>query len=208
MARIDDYRQARALSIEKLAADSLEAIAGRSGFEAVDGSGLRVSFLDRVYRIDYPDFQFTDTENAQREVPLQEQVLILHYLEAEAPPEPSGHWIAYREIPGAAFYFGAFVKRAISPLKNVFGGRVSGLARPAGVLGGKQIEEGDAGFEFFLFPRMPLRVLVWAGDEDFAPEASILFDGNAGLLFSPEDAAWAASLLVYRLIALSKDPNA
>lgn len=204
MPRIDDYRQARALSVEKLGADSLEAIACRSGFGTVDDQGLHVPFLDRVYRVGYPDFQFTDTAEPEREVPLQEQVLILHYLEADAPTQPSGSWIAYREIPGATFYFGAFVKRAIAPLKHVFGHQVGGLSRPAESLGGKKIAEGDAGYEFLVFPHLPLRLILWGGDEEFSPEAAILFDNNAGSLLSPEDAAWAASLLVYRLIGLSK----
>jgi len=204
MPRIDDYRQARALSIEKLAGDSLEAIARRSGFDILDGEALRVPFLDRTYRVGFPDFRFADEENSEREVPLQEQVLILHYLEAEPPAQTSGHWIAYREIPGAGFYFGAFVKRAIAPLKKVFGDQVHGLARAAAKLGGRKIEEGDAGFEFYLFPRLPLRLIVWMGDEEFPPEAAILFDESAGSLLSPEDAAWAASLVVYRLIGLSK----
>lgn len=204
MPRIDDYRQARTLSAEQLSGDPLEAIARRSGFETDDGEALRVPFLDRTYRIEYPDFRFIDKEHPEQEIPLQEQVLILHYLEADAPVELSGRWIAYREIPGAGFYFGAFVQRAISPLKNVFGHRVDDLARPARVLGGTKIEDGDAGFEFFLFPHLPLRLIVWSGDEEFAPEASILFDESAGSLLSPEDAAWAASLLVYRLIGLAK----
>jgi len=204
MARVDDYRQARALSIEKLASEPLKEIARRSGFEAVDGKALRIPFLDRSYRVDYPEFAFSDQQETEREVPLQEQVLILHYLEAAGPVHPSGRWIAYREIPGAAFYFGAFVKRAISPLKNVFGEQVAELTRPAEMLGAAKIEEGDAGFEFDLFPHLPLRLIVWSGDEDFPPEASILFDESAGRLLSPEDAAWAASLLVYRLIGLSK----
>lgn len=204
MARVDDYRQARALSIEKLASEPLKEIARRSGFEAVDGKALRIPFLDRSYRVDYPEFAFSDQQETEREVPLQEQVLILHYLEAAGPVQPSGRWIAYREIPGAAFYFGAFVKRAISPLKNVFGEQVAELTRPAEMLGAAKIEEGDAGFEFDLFPHLPLRLIVWSGDEDFPPEASILFDESAGRLLSPEDAAWAASLLVYRLIGLSK----
>ena len=78
------------------------------------------------------------------------------------------------------------------------------MARAAAKLEGRKIEQGDAGFEFTLFPRLPLRLIVWMGDEEFPPEAAILFDESAGSLLSPEDAAWAASLVVYRLIGLSK----
>jgi len=35
---------------------------------------------------------------------------------------------------------------------------------------------GDAAFRFEITPRIPVVVLYWQGDEDFGPEARILFD--------------------------------
>ena len=204
MPRIDDYKQARALAVEKLAAEPFAGIQERSGFESPDEGIFRIPFLGRTYFVRYPGFRFEVEGDPDGEVPLQEQVLILHYMMGDPQRKPTGNWIAYREIPGAAFYFGAFVKRAIAPLKHVFGHQVGGLSRPAESLGGKKIAEGDAGYEFLIFPHLPLRLILWGGDEEFPPEAAILFDNNAGSLLSPEDAAWAASLLVYRLIGLSK----
>ncbi|GBC63589.1 DUF3786 domain-containing protein [Desulfonema ishimotonii] len=138
-------------------------------------------------------------------MPIQEQVLILHYMMGGTSPVPAspGNWIAYREIPGASFYFGPFVKRAVNPLKKVFGRNVSGLVRAAEMLAGKAIEAGDAGFEFHLLPHAPMRLILWEGDEEFEPEANILFSESIADFFSPEDVAWYAGMLVYRLIALS-----
>ncbi len=143
-------------------------------------------------------------DGAGREVPIQEQVLILHYLLGAAEAAPSGNWVAYRELPGAAFYFSAFVKRAVDPLKSVFGRDAAGFRRAAGRLGGVGIPAGDAGFEFAVFPRVPLRLILWEGDDEFGPEANILFDDSAGRILSPEDGAWLAGMLVYRLAALAR----
>ena len=131
-------------------------------------------------------------------------MLILHYLLSGSPPPRAGAWIAYREIPGAAFYFSAFVKRAIDPLKKTFGddpGRLSATARR---IGAQAIETGDAGFEVAIFPGVSLQVILWGGDDEFGPEASILFQETIGAVFAPEDVAWLAGMLVYRLIALSR----
>jgi len=50
---------------------------------------------------------------------------------------------------------------------------------------------------------VPLQLVLWEGDEEFSSEANILFDENIGDVLSPEDAAWLAGMLVYRLISLS-----
>ena len=204
MPRIDDYIAACRLARDKLATESYESLLARSGFEPVGGDSLRIPFLDRVYRLSYPGLEFADTSAGTREVPLQEQVLILHYLQADRPAGVSGEWVAYREIPGAAFYFGAFVKRAVDPLKQVFGQNTAKLGSAAGRLKGEPVDVGDIGFEFRVFPKVPVRVILHAGDEEFPPEANILFDRSIGRMLSPEDVAWMAGMLVYRLMALSK----
>ena len=68
---------------------------------------------------------------------------------------------------------------------------------------GRPVEPGDAGFEFRVFPKVPLRLILYAGDAEFAPEANILFDRSIGGMLSPEDIAWLAGMVVYRLIGLS-----
>ncbi len=203
MPRIDDYFNAAKIAIESLSLESPQDILRRSGFEA-EAEGIRIPFLNRTYRLRIPGFEFSDTAPAPKDVPIQEQVLILHYLQAGGLQFPTGNWIAYREIQGASFYFSAFVKRAIDPLKNTFGSNIQGLVKAAGLLGGQAIPAGDAGFEFRLFPRIPVQLILWEGDSEFPPEANILFDETIGDILSPEDVAWLAGMLVYRLMALSR----
>jgi hypothetical protein len=205
MPRIDDYIAARKMAIEKLATESFETICERAGFDSEDGESLRVPFLNRDYAIHYPDFEFNDQNDPDREIPIQEQILILHYMMAPKSSLVRGPWVSYREIPGASFYFSAFIKRAIDPLKNVFGHNPENLTKAANFLGGIPIEPGDVGFEFLLFPNVPLQLILYVGDEEFPAEANILFDHSVGEILSPEDIAWLAGMLVYRLIALSKN---
>jgi len=204
MARIDDYAKACKISIAKLSRQPFETICERSGFEAAGPDALRVPFLDRIYRVTYPQFEFEDLRQSGRQIPLQEQVLILHYLEADEIPPVSGRWISYREIPGASFYFGAFLKRAIEPLKKVFGPDVAGLSRAAGKLAMQKIDSGDAGFESRVLPAVPLQLILWVPDDEFPAEANILFDQTIGRILSPEDVAWLAGMVVYRLMALAR----
>jgi hypothetical protein len=202
VARTDDFQQARDLAAGRLAEQSLEEIARRSGFELQGEATVRVPFLNRVYRVTAPAFTFTDDADTAAAVPLQEQVLILHYM-LGCKPHLKHQWVAYREIPGAGFYYGAFVKRAIEPLKKVFGQNVAGLKTAAIKLGATPLDTGDAAFHLVPLPFAPLQIIVWEGDEEFPAEANILFDASVGDYLSPEDAAWLASLPVYRMMALA-----
>jgi hypothetical protein len=204
MPRIDDYINARKIAIEKLSQEPFDVILKRSGYTTQDANTLLIPFLDRIYQVRYPQFEFEDQADREREIPLQEQVLILHYLMAQKMPSPADQWISYREIPGASFYFGAFVKRAVEPLKKVFGQNISGFSRAAEILHGNKNESGDAGFEFRVLPAVTLQLIIWAGDEEFPAEANILFDKTIGQILSPEDVAWLSGMVVYRLIALAR----
>ena len=204
MPRIDDYINARNLAVEKLSEEPFEVILRRSGFESPDMDTFRIPFLDRIYQVDFPRFGFVDTIGSEKEIPLQEQVLILHYLSATEIPQASGNWVSYREIPGAAFYFGAFTKRAVEPLKKVFGRNLSGFSAAARKLDATEVDNGDAAFEFKVLPAVPLQLILWAGDEEFSEEANILFDSTIGRILSPEDVAWLAGMVVYRLMALAR----
>jgi hypothetical protein len=204
MPRIDDYKNARKLAIEKLATVSFDTISQRTGFESAEADRFRIAFLDRVYHVCFPEFEFEDEAESREAVPIQEQILILHYMLSPASAPLTENWISYREIPGASFYYSAFVKRAIDPLKKVFGQNIDGLLRAGETLGGKTIDPGDAGYEFRLFPNIPVRIILWAADDEFPAEANIVFNENIRGSLSPEDIAWLAGMLVYRLIGLSK----
>ncbi len=203
MARIDDYIESRRIAVEGLRNDSFADILSRSGFAKADQNLFRVSFLNRTYLVNFPEFEFLDESEKTQEVPIQEQILILHYMTSPTYAGSTGNWISYREIPGASFYFSTFVKRAIDPLKKVFGQDISKLAKPAETIQGQWIDAGDAGYEFQIFPKVAMQLILWEGDDEFPPEANIIFNDTIGEILSPEDVAWMAGMLVYRLIALA-----
>ena len=202
MARVDDYFNAKKIAVEKLAKESIDDIVKCSGFEILSNEKIQIPFLNRSYTVSYPDFEFADMADNDAEVPIQEQVLILHYMSAMGSIAQAGNWIAYREIPGASFYFPAFVQRAIDPLKKVFGNNVAAFISSAEKINGQPVDIGDAAFEFRIFPKVSLQMIIYEGDDEFSPEANILFDQTAGVFLSPEDAAWLAGMVVYRLMAL------
>lgn len=202
MARIDDYINAKKIAVEALSVKSFNDVAGKSGFESDKVNIIKAPFLDRMYNISFPDFEFKDDLDEQQDVPIQEQVIILHYLMSKETSELKGKKVAYREIKGASFYNSAFVKRAVEPLKKVFGSNIKGFEKVSKQLNGRPSQPGDAGFEFYLFPNVPVQLVLWAGDDEFPSEANFLFDETIENILSPEDIAWLSGMLVYRMIKL------
>jgi len=58
MARIDDYIESRKIAVEKLRNDSFLDILIRSGFTKADQDRFRISFLNRTYLANFPEFEF------------------------------------------------------------------------------------------------------------------------------------------------------
>lgn len=204
MARIDEYQNARELAVKALQGETKEAIARRTGVSG-DNEGFKLCFLDKEYRISYPDFIFEDKSDPSREPPLQEQILLLHYLQAKEQICLEGKWVSFREIPGASFYVGPYMKRTTEPLKKVFGYDPQGFVQTAAKLEMTPVKVGDVGGELEILPGVPVQIILWQGDEEFTPEASILYDDSIRYVFCPEDVAWLGGMLVYRLIALHKN---
>ena len=66
------------------------------------------------------------------------------------------------------------------------------------------LDSADAALELPYFPFLPIICMVWKGDEEFPPEASVLFDETAELYFSAEDMAVAAQMAVLELMRRAK----
>jgi hypothetical protein len=130
----------------------------------------------------------------------EEKVLWLHYLLSEGIKEPSGKWIAYRDIAGARFYEPKVVERAVRPLVKKFGTAPERLIEAGKKLNGVPVDMGDCAIVLRPFPYIPIAYIIWAGDDELPAEGGILFDSAAGSRLCAEDYAVLASVGAYKLI--------
>ena len=203
MPRIDDYKAAIALAaaeLKQLNPKRLEnRIKGEYFYE--DGrEGLLVSYFGQIRRVSWPELAVTPAAD-DAQIPLTEQILILHYLRGCTGEPLSGHSIDFREVPEGGFYWSAFVSRAKKPLLETFGQDLPLYLQLAQELGGEPQALGNAAARFLAFPLVPVTHVLWQGDEEFPPEASILFDATIAQHLSTEDIAALAGASVYRLMA-------
>jgi hypothetical protein len=202
MPRVDDYKAAVALAVAELKKLNPKRVAGRSRSEYFykDGQeGLVVPYFGQGRRLNWPAITVTP-QTGPGEIPLTEQILILHYLLNTSGELLSGKDIDFRQVPEGSFYWSAFVSRAKKPLLQTFGRDLELYLKVATSLGGVPVELGDAAARFMAFPLVPVTHLLWRGDEEFPPDGNILFDETIARHLPTEDIAALAGASVYRLM--------
>ncbi|MBM3254993.1 MAG: DUF3786 domain-containing protein [Candidatus Omnitrophica bacterium] len=109
-------------------------------------------------------------------------ILILHYLASKIkglPPETK-EWVSFKELSSGEQYYPAFRKRAIEPIIRKYG---------------RNSEGADIILPLSVFEGVPVLVKFWRGDDEFGPEANMLFDKSIAKIFCTEDVAVLGGLV-------------
>jgi hypothetical protein len=190
---------------KELATTDPVVLAARTGTQfskSEDGHGhFLLEYLGQSYHISYPDFEARDVEAGQECAPGL-RFLFLHYFHKADGTRLADRWIAYRELPDGMFYFHAFQGYTATPLVKAFANDLSSFRQAASLAGGEALSHGDAGFLFRPLPRVPMAVVYWQGDDEFPPNASVLFDASAGHYLSTDGLAVLGRELCRCLIRL------
>lgn len=165
-----------------------------------------VPFLATVYRVEAPEGEvsYRGGEPPVKEPALWEKIIVLHYYNKADGRPPAGEHISFKEIPDGRLYQPNFEKRAVAPLLGAFGAEPDKILECAASLGGRQAGLGDVSVTVPVFPRVPVTVVFWRGDEEFPPRVSILFDRTISHYLPTEDMVLASQMLAFRLAGLAK----
>lgn len=142
-----------------------------------------------TYRITYPDYEITHVDGEEIGwFPLEEKpnarILVLRFLTEGAAAPSSGEFLTYREIPWGEVYFKQFQGRCIFRLAYGFGNKADQFGAIMEKIGGKKLTFGDVSYEFEFLNGLQLRMILWAGDDEFPPSAQILFSDNFPVAFN------------------------
>lgn len=132
------------------------------------------------------------------------KVLVLHHIIAAAENQGSavrvmGQWIDCRSLQHGAFLGAHFAKSASESLAKFFSLNRDQVLSRALKWGGRPLELGDQGFLFKFFPRLPVALIHWSGDEEFPPYSKILYDVSASNYMPTHGLSALTEFLVYRL---------
>lgn len=177
------------------ALDPIEA-AKRTGVP-FDGAAFTVRLLGTDYRVAYPDAAVAAPDGTIPPLPLQ--TFLLRLLLLGKCNAPDNNFKTFRELPWGEVYIKPFTGRVLTRAAFTFGTRIDAFRTAAEKMGGIPLRHGDAGYEFTLFDNYRLRLLVWEGDDEFPPNAQLLYTANFADGFAAEDRVVAGDLLISAL---------
>ena len=198
-----NYEYAHELACEQLAKiDDVEQQCHKSGaqYRVIDSQKeIIIKYLNQSYLITLPDIEISLMDSAEK-VPMRDKVLMLHYFTLAKGTPTTDRLITFRELPEGSIYSPTFSKRTIKPLLDHFGKEPHLLIEAGEKLGGHKVDYGDTAVTINAFSRVPITIILWRGDDEFAPQGNIVFDATISDYLSTEDITVLCEIITWRLI--------
>ena len=160
-----------------------------------DGTEFTVTLLGRTFAIAHPSYAIRALDN-DPVPPLPTQTFLLRYLLESRDVAWAGEWKTFREMPWGEMYIKPYTGRVLTRAAFTFGTRVSAFKAAAEKMGALPLKNGDAGYQFDLIGGYRMRLLVWEGDDEFPPNAQVLYSDNVAEGFAAEDRVVAGDILI------------
>ena len=194
-------------------ADPVE-MAERTGVK-LEGGKFYVKLLGTEYQISHPVYEIAKGEQSKPcndsgvgEIataaaqprndipPLPVQTFLLRFLLEGKALAWAGGWKTFREMPWGELYIKPYTGRVLTRAAFTFGTRVEAFRKACEKMGAVKLSHGDAGYAFDFLGSYKMQILVWAGDEEFPPNAQVLYSDNFEDGFAPEDRVVAGDILI------------
>lgn len=158
-----------------------------------EGGKFTLTLLGREYKIAWPEYAIECEGNLP---PLPTQTFLLRCLLEAKEASWDGLWKTFREMPWGEMYNTPYTGRVLTRAAFSFGFKLAKFRSACEKLGATPLNHGDAGFEFDFFGPYRMQILIWEGDEEFPPNAQVLYTSNFADGFSAEDRVVAGDILI------------
>ena len=154
-----------------------------------------VNLLGREFAIAHPEYAIRALDGGKIP-PLSTQTFMLRYLLECKDVAWGGTWKTFREMPWGEMYITPYTGRVLTRAAFTFGTRVAAFKAACEKMGAIALSHGDAGYQFELVSGYSVQILVWAGDEEFPPNAQVIYTDNFAEAFAAEDRVVAGDILI------------
>ena len=172
-----------------------KAVAERLPSVKWDGKEFYVNLLGRDFAIAHPVYAIRALDE-QPLPPLPTQTFLLRYLLESKDVAWGGQWKTFREMPWGEMYIKPYTGRVLTRAAFTFGTRVDAFKAAAEKMGAAPLPHGDAGYQFDLIGGYQMQIMVWEGDEEFPPNAQVIYSDNFETGFAAEDRVVAGDILI------------
>ena len=160
-----------------------------------DGKEFTLKLLGKGYAISHPDYAIRALD--EETLPsLPTQTFLLRYLLECKEVACRGEWKTFREMPWGELYIKPYTGRVLTRAAYTFSFKLDAFRKAAEKMGATPVKHGDAGFLFDLIGGYQMQIMIWAGDEEFPPNAQVLYSDNFADGFAAEDRVVAGDILI------------
>ena len=160
-----------------------------------DGTEFTVKLLGRGFAISHPEYAIRALDGGAVP-PLPTQTFLLRYLLESKDVAWTGTWKTFREMPWGEMYIKPYTGRVLTRAAFTFGTRVAAFCAACEKMSARAVNHADAGFCFDLIGGYQMQILIWQGDEEFPPNAQVLYSDNFAEGFAAEDRVVAGDILI------------
>ena len=160
---------------------------------------IAMTLLGEPFTVSHPDF----TVAGPRALSNPERILLLRYLLDGRCAMPTGQYLTYREFPWGEVYLQQFTGRCIKRFAFSYGFKPEVLKKVMERLPATPIKRGDVGYELTLMDGLTMQFILWLGDDEFPPNAQILFSDNFRTAFTAEDMANIGDITIGRMKSIA-----
>ena len=160
-----------------------------------NGAEFYVNLLGREFAIFHPDYALRALDGGALP-PLPTQTFLLRYLLESKQASWGGQWKTFREMPWGEMYIKPYTGRVLTRAAFTFGFRLDAFRSACEKMGATALKHGDAGYQFNLIGDFMIQILVWEGDDEFPPNAQVIYSDNFAEGFAAEDRVVAGDILI------------
>ena len=153
--------------------------------------------MDGLFRVDADSGEVC--WEAGGEVRQTWQILTLHYLAVRTRPTVHLPGVTFASLPSARVYASVYENRVNRRLCASVAKDVAALQAAAADIASRVVDGGDFAFEINIFPRIRVRLVWYAGDQELAPSCTLLLPTNIESFLCTEDIVVMSELFVSRL---------
>jgi hypothetical protein len=147
----------------------------------------------------------TSGEMTPKPQQLLEEILVLKYLqESQGMFGPGKDYISFVQLPFGFHHSKAFKAEVTDYLAKQFGHDFDSFQMAAEHLGGVAAKDGDISYVLPFFPKIYVKVILWAADDEFPSASNFLFDHKCTFQMDTDGLNELANATVARLVMEAK----
>ena len=171
-----------------------EEMSLRSHVPYADGK-FSTTLLSRPVTVSWPEMESRYTDDGS-ETASNVRILLARLLMEGMLTAARGKLLAYTDMPWGNVYAQQFRGRCILRLAGTYGNNIAGFRPACEQMGGVPAPSGDASYDMPFLPGLTVRLILWEGDDEFQPQAQILFSDNTPDAFKAEDNAVVGDIIL------------